>query len=949
MAFHPKKIRDFIILAIAFFSLVACKQAPQQDSSLLKSHLNSAQTLTLTNQHKPWTRWWWHGNAVTQAGISYELAALKAAGVGGVEITPIFGTYGEEDQFIEFLSPKWMQMFVHTLNEAKRLGLGVDLATGTGWPFGGPWISETQAAKNINYKQYQLAQGQQLTDKIEFIQKPMLRALNKKASFELIKTPLSANQNLQALAIEQIRFEKSLPLLSLMAYSDSGDVIELTEKVHNGQLNWIAPHGNWTLYAIFMGQHGKMVERAAPGGEGSVIDHFSKPALEDYLAQFDLAFKGQDISYLRAFFNDSYEVDDAAGQGNWTPALFSHFKQLHGYDLKTHLPVLLNKENTEYGRQILTDYRTTIEDMLYHNFTQTWKNWAHNNQALVRNQAHGSPANILDLYELVDIPETEGEEMIKIKFASSSANFTNKPLIGAEAATWLNEHFESDLTDIRKNMENYWLGGVNHLVYHGTAYSPKNAAWPGHLFYAAIHFNDRNPLWHDWAELNQYAANVQYYLQNSQHDNDYLVYFPIYDRYAQVSDNLLEHFDIWGKFNKTEVKKLADKLLKNGYAFDFVSDKQIAKLASKQIDTNTKASDYKAILVPKTNYMPLETYQALFKLAEQGIQIIFFDQHPKKATGYANISQNQAVFSALSQLWQQDNPAVTFESFNHNPDWIKTQLPQGIRAIRKNYQTGKLYFIVNDSLQAQDVWLPLAKLESSNLLINPHDLTQGLAEIESNGTDHKKIHVQLQAGESVLLLSREAPFKAKPYLYFNPGNTTKLTQPWALSFTSGGPELAPALKLDKLMSWSELGQTYQYFSGRASYVTYFSNVNLSNHEATDYIRLNLGEVANSAQVFINGHKIKTLTGPDFSVVLKTSELKASNHLEVIVSNTMANRIRYMDQHNLNYKTFYNINFPARKPQNRQNGLFTAEHWQPKKSGLLGPVTITELSVNPINK
>ena len=66
----------------------------------------------------------------------------------------------------------------------------------------------------------------------------------------------------------------------------------------------------------------KMVERAGPGGEGDVIDHFSASAIDHYLSKFDEAFKGQDISYLRYYFNDSYEVDDARGESNWTPAFF---------------------------------------------------------------------------------------------------------------------------------------------------------------------------------------------------------------------------------------------------------------------------------------------------------------------------------------------------------------------------------------------------------------------------------------------------------------------------------------------------------------------------------------------------------------------------------------------------------------------------------------------------
>ena len=93
----------------------------------------------INKETKPWTRWWWQGSAVTKEGITAELEAFKKVGLGGVEITPIYGVYGHEDQFIDYLSPEWMEMLEHTLKEADRLGLGVDMATGTGWPFGGPW------------------------------------------------------------------------------------------------------------------------------------------------------------------------------------------------------------------------------------------------------------------------------------------------------------------------------------------------------------------------------------------------------------------------------------------------------------------------------------------------------------------------------------------------------------------------------------------------------------------------------------------------------------------------------------------------------------------------------------------------------------------------------------------------------------------------------------------
>ena len=103
----------------------------------------------LTAQCKPWTRWWWLGSAVDEAGLKHELAAFAEAGFGGVEITPIYGAKGAEDRFLEFLSPEYMQALELTCTEAKRLGLGVDMATGTGWPFGGPIVGEADVELRI--------------------------------------------------------------------------------------------------------------------------------------------------------------------------------------------------------------------------------------------------------------------------------------------------------------------------------------------------------------------------------------------------------------------------------------------------------------------------------------------------------------------------------------------------------------------------------------------------------------------------------------------------------------------------------------------------------------------------------------------------------------------------------------------------------------------------------
>jgi len=101
------------------------------------------------DSRKPWTRWWWMGSAVNEKELTRHLEAYAKAGIGGVEICPIYGAKGYEDSYVEFLSPRWRELLRHTLKEACRLGIGVDLTLGTGWPYGGPMVSQANAPKRL--------------------------------------------------------------------------------------------------------------------------------------------------------------------------------------------------------------------------------------------------------------------------------------------------------------------------------------------------------------------------------------------------------------------------------------------------------------------------------------------------------------------------------------------------------------------------------------------------------------------------------------------------------------------------------------------------------------------------------------------------------------------------------------------------------------------------------
>jgi hypothetical protein len=911
---------------------------------------------SITNTTKPWTRWWWEGSAVTKNDLTWNLEQYQKAGLGGVEITPIYGIHGYENQFIKFLSPQWLDVFTHTLNESKRLELGVDLANATGWPFGGPWVKDENASKTVYYKTYSLNGGEQLKDAIEYKQEAWVRtANNMAANVDTIKQPVYVNNNLQSLALDQIVYPGNLPLQTLMAYSDNGSVLDLTSKVDkNGKLNWIAPQGKWTLYALFAGLHGKMVERAAPGGEGYAIDHFSLKAATDYFKKFDEAFKGKDISYLRAFFNDSYEVDDARGQSNWTPDFFNEFKKRRGYDLKNYLPALFGKDNADKNARILFDYRSTIDELLLQHFTRQWKRWGATKGAMVRNQSHGSPANTLDLYDAVDIPETEGTDILRFKFATSAANVSGKPLASSESCTWLNEHFLSSWGDVKKAIDLYFLGGVNHIFYHGTEYSPKDAPWPGWLFYAAVHFQPTNPQWKDFGTLNKYITRVQSFLQKGKPDNDVLLYYPLVDRYSEPGRDLLQHFDgMERNFEGTNFEHVSKWMLENGYGFDFFSDRQLQKFNNTASSIQAGGNKYQVIFLPANKLIPNESFSKLMALAKNGATVLVYKSLPTDVPGWNDLDKRRKIFQSLiAQLSFKEDGKIkranigkgvflVGDDMNALMDAAKVRREniseKGLSFVRRKNNDGTVYFIDNRTDKAMDEWVSLNVNANSVALFEPMFGKAGLAKWRRAGNGIE-VRLQLQPYESIIVQTYNVRMAANQFAYTKTfGSLTEINNKWTIEFLTGGPTLPPKLITDKLYSWSDLDTSeYQNFSGTARYTTNFEK---PTDNAKAYL-LSLGIVHETAEVFLNGKRLATLIGPNFQTMISSSDLKQNNQLEIVVANLMANRITYMDKNNLPWKIFYNTNMPARKRENvGKNGLFDASTWKPLPSGLLGPVTL----------
>ena len=922
-------------------------------------HASQLQWPRITRQSKPWTRWWWMGNCVNKKDLYTVMQEYKKAGLGGLELTPIYGVKGYEEDFIPYLSPEWMEMLVYTLEKAEELDLGVDMATGTGWPFGGPWVGREDACKNMVYKTYTLKKGETLQDAVEYIQKPTAFAVGHRISISDLVEPISENKDLQSLALEQVRFKKQLPLQTLMAYSDQGDILDLTNRLNkHNHLDWVAPDGQWTLYAVFQGWHGKMVERAAPGGEGNVIDHFSKKALETYLDKFNASFKGHPIQSLRAFFNDSYEVDDARGEANFTTNLFDEFKIRKGYDLRHFLPALFSSDPTEETSRLLCDYREVISDLLLEEFTMPWREWARSKNAVTRNQAHGSPANILDLYAASDIPETEGTDIIRFKFASSAGHVSGKPLVSSESATWLDEHFLSSLEDVKHALDRYFLGGVNHIVYHGTPYSPPDEAWPGWLFYAAVHFGPSHSFWKDFPKLNRYVTRCQSFLQAGSPANDILLYYPIYDEWSKPDRGLLKHFR--GRAEGTSVRRLGEALIEGGYSFDFISDRQIRDIQFTNSGLQTAGAHYQTIIIPECKFMPLETFKKLVHLAGAGAEIIFHNGLPLDVSGLSHLEKKQTAYQqlikklAFKKLGEENISRAVIDQgeFLMGDDIHKLldastverepMVDRGLQFVKRKSDDGPFYFIVNQAEKAFDGWIPIQTQAGSAAIFNPMSGNHGLATCRVSEDGSKEVYLQLEKGESCILQIFNGKIEGPDYPYTAiKGRITELTGEWDIQFLTGGPVLPEDVKIRQLTSWTELDEeNVQSFSGTAQYIIRFEKPKI---EAESWM-LDLGSVYESAVVSLNGIVLDTLITAPYRIHFSDEVLQDKNDLKIRVSNLMANRIAFMERNNRLWKKFYNINFPPRNSENRgSDGTFSAIDWKPQKSGLIGPVKIIPFS------
>lgn len=889
-----------------------------------------------TIECKPWTRWWWFGSAVDEKNLTYNIGKLGEAGIGGVEITPIYGVKGYEDKYIPYLSPKWMNMLSYTHNQAQKWGMQVDMNNGTGWPFGGPDVTLDNAACKAIFQEYRVSGNKEINLKIRV-----------------------NDQKQQGIA----------RLSRLMAYSDKGEKLDLTKLVNqDGILKWKAPTGEWRLLALFEGRTLQQVKRAAPGGEGYVMDHLDADAVKNYLQKFENAFTANQTPYPHTFFNDSYEVYGA----NWSLTLLNEFHKRRGYKLEDHFPELLDKGKTDHSRRVISDYRETLGEMLEENFTQQWTNWAHAHGAITRNQAHGSPANLIDLYATVDIPECEifgisdfdipglrKDSLIKkndgdpvtLKFASSAAHIAGKKFTSAETFTWLTEHFRTSLSQCKPEIDQMFTSGVNHTFFHGTPYSPQEAPWPGWRFYATINMSPTNAFWNDAPVFSSYVSRVQSFLQYGKPDNDLLLYFPVYDIWYEQQDDYYLAFSIHDmKKRLPKFYETVEKIRESGRDVDYISDKFIlsSRVENGLIKT-AGGTTYKALVMPAAKFLPLKTLEKLYQLASKGATIIFIDQYPHDVPGLKDLEVRKNRLHKMMQEFPHvdfdktridqlgkgniitgKNYNELFEAAGIAGENFITQFNG--QCIRRKNESGYHYFFTMLTNNPIDGWVQLGVKATSALFFDPLNGTSGKARIRDNN-GKTEVYMQLQPGQSMILKTfTDKDVTIPSWNYYQPSEEKiELKNGWRLSFVESEPAIEGSFDIDTLGSWTNLmNENARKNTGTARYSITFHIDNLS----ADEYWLCLGDVRESARVLVNNMQVDTLVAVPFKTTVGKYLKEGENTLEIEVTNLPANRIADYDRRGIVWRIFHDINIVD---VNYQKTLY--DKWDVVPSGLLGPVII----------
>lgn len=870
-----------------------------------------------TAEERPWIWWFWLGNIVSEDLIDQHLTAYSKAGYGGVVVISTYGVKGYEQQQIQYRSSEWYKMIQYVVRKADQLGMKVDIALSSAWPFGGKQVNRTDGA----------------------------RFLKRLESFK-------ASQHINKKIAENDEY-----VIAVSAFSAENVYMDLTTAVDSvGNLCTSLPEGNWRIEVVIGGFTNQKVKRSSPGGDGLVLDNFDKNALKRYLIDFEKDLK--DMKGIRALFNDSYEVYGA----DYTPTFITEFEKRRGYSPKPFLSILFKEEKNELAERFLCDYRATMAELILENFVQEWTNWSNNHFFKTIEQAHGSPSNVLDMYAASDIPQCESfgpscfdidevridvdtkrevykrPDILHMKFSSSAGNLKGRPLISSETATWLTNHFRTTLSQVKPEVNKLFIAGINHIHMVSSTNTPLDSPYPGWVFYPAPDFGPRSSLIDYIPDFNLYVSRVQNVLQQSKSDNDILLYWPVYDYFSETKKDLgvltmMDHIPTkWG--DNWPFAVTARRLKDAGYQFDYVSDKLLSQMTIENGMLKSESGNlYKVVVVPACKRIPIKTMENLHALAKRGVKIVFDKKMPNDVPGLYQVSARlQRLFMLCNTMKATSGVFISNDIDSVLQELVipKVGFPlSGLEFIRKKISDGRIFFIANQKNIFQNGEILLDHLYHTITAYDP--MTGKLFSLESKNRDGKStIKLQLLPGQSIILFADCSIIGGIPYECFD-GVPIPLNLRWEINFEKNESGAPFPIVTDKLMSWTELGDsTHCFYSGTGVYQTVFDLP--KSLEESERIRMKFANICDMAEVFVNNKSVGRVWAVPYQLDIDAKLFKKKgNTLRIEVQNIATNRIIGMDRHQIKWQECY-ISDPKR-------GIYDTANWELLPSGLIGDICL----------
>ncbi len=874
-------------------------------------------------------RWWWFGPAVTKPEIERELRFMKEGGIGGFEVQPVYPVALDDAKTgirsLPFLSDEFIDALRFTSEKARELGLRMDLTLGSGWPFGGPQVPIHQAAARLRVERVKVAEG---------TRRLPLPAIGE--GERLIAVFLARMQD-QSVAAESVR--------------EIGDIRDGAVRV---PADLQGPH---EIAFFIESRTGMMVKRPAIGGEGFVLDHYDRGAIDSYLknvgGRLMQAFGG---SPPYSIFCDSLEVYNA----DWTPGFLEEFQKRRGYDLRPHLPALavdLGPKTTA----IRHDWGQTLTELLNERFLAPVKEWSERNRTRFRIQGYGIPPATLSSNALADLPEGEGYQWKTLRasrWASSASHLYGRPVTSSETWTWLHSpSFRATPLDVKAEADLHFLQGINQLIGHGWPYTAEGVEYPGWRFYASGVFNEKNPWWIAMPDLSRYLQRLSFLLRQGQPANDVALYLPTDDAWA--------HFTA-GTGNVHLIQVLGERLgpdivariLESGFNLDFVDDEAIARVGRVEKGSLVLGGNkYRAVILPGVDRIPLETLRKLEEFARSGGALIATRRAPVTAPGFRATEADENELRAISERLfrapsspghfvedESKDFARTLTGLLHPDVALSPPVPE-IGFVHRRTGDAEIYFLANTSNERQRV---KATFRVDRLRAEWWDPMSGrLSPAEAQAAPGGGLTVALDLppyGSRVLVFAK----RTLP----NPPTRTARTIPAALDLSTGWRVAFGAseknVSMDPLRSWTEDEET-RYFSGVATYEKAVV-VPASLLQDGLVVRLDLGEgqtipypgpkarmqawldapVRDAAVVSVNGRRAGSVWCPPYSLDVTGLLRPGENQIKIEVGNLAINHMAgraLPDYKLLNLR--YGLRF---EPQDM-------DKVQPVAAGLLGPIRL----------